>query len=173
MSIVCLDTQILYWAIVKRAVQGSEKLVPMAVDFLKWLEKQDHTIILPTIVVGEMLIPVSPEQRPNVLAQFRKDWVIVEYDLKAATTFASMRYDHIMKKRLQDMRTMHPDLTKKELVADLMIIATAISHGADTMYSHNKDLRELAEGYIVAKDFMDENFQISMNLNENVDDQEP
>jgi predicted nucleic acid-binding protein len=163
MPIVCLDTQILYWAVVKKAVPGAEKLISLASDFVKWLDSQPNTtIIVPTIVVGEMLIPVPEDEHPKVLAQFRQDWMIVEYDLKAASIFAKLRREHITQKRFKDLRNLHPDTTKKELVADAMIIATAIAHGAEKLYSHNKDLRALAEGFIPTASFEDETFQRSL-----------
>lgn len=163
MSIVCLDTQILYWAIVRKAVPGSEKLIPIAKDFVRWLDSQENTaIIIPTIVVGEMLIPLPEDEHSKLLAQFTKDWMIVEYDLKAASIFARMRRDHITQKRFKELRNLHPDVTKKELVADGMIIATAIAHGAEKLYSHNRDLRILAEGYITTASFEDESFQRSL-----------
>lgn len=166
MSIVCVDTQILYWSIVKKASRGAENLMPLASDFMKWLETKEHTLIIPSIIVGEMLIPIPEDEKMSVLKQFSEDWIIVEYDLKAATIYAKLRCEHIVKNRLHDIRKLHPDVTKKELVADLMIISTAIANDAEIIYSHNEDLRNMAEGYLLAKNFLDENFQTSMNLSE-------
>jgi hypothetical protein len=46
--------------------------------------------------------------------------------------------------------------TRKELNADMMIIATALAHDATIIYSHDKALRAMADGHIIAKDFTDE-----------------
>jgi predicted nucleic acid-binding protein len=162
MSVVCIDTQILYWAVVGKAAIGATKLIKPARDFMKWLEEKNHHIIIPSIVVGEMLVPVQEINVPTMLARFNEDWMVVDYDMRAARHFAQMRRDHATKKRFIDIRDLHPDITKKELVADVMIIATAIAHSADILYSHNEDLLKLADGWIVAKNFMDEQFQLSL-----------
>src|SRR5258708_24067401 len=118
MDVVCIDTQILYWAIVGKAVTGSENLISPAVDFMNWLDAQDVRIIVPTIVIGELLVPINEIDHSKILDKFKEDWIIVEYDLKAASIFARIRHDHITNKRYEDIRKIHPDLTKRELVAD-------------------------------------------------------
>lgn len=163
MSIVCIDTQILYWAIVKKAPPNSEHLIATAGEFMQWVEEKKFTVIVPTIVLGEMLVPIPKENHAQVLKQFRQDWMIVDYDVRAASIFADMRHDHIIQNRFRELRTMHPDTTKKELVADVMIIATAIAHRANTIYSHNRDLRAMAAGFIEAQS-MDE-IPLQMGLN--------
>ncbi|MBI1278920.1 MAG: PIN domain-containing protein [Anaerolineaceae bacterium] len=171
MEVVCVDTQILYWAIVGKSVRGSENLIAPATDFMKWLDKQEATIIIPTIVAGEMLVPVDENDYAKVLGKLKEDWRIVEFDLKAAAIFARIRKEHIINKRYQDIRLIHPDLTRKELDADTMIIATAISHGATKLYSHNDGLRELAKGHIIALSFEDENYQLGLNMPERENDE--
>ena len=173
MIIVCIDTQILFWATVKKAARGAEQFIPLATDLMRWIEQQKHQIIVPTIVIGELLIPVAEQDQATVLKQLSQDWMIVEYDLRAARIFAKMRRDQITRDRLHDLRQMFPDVTKKELVADLMIIATAMAHGAETIFSHNKDLRALAEGSIDTKSFEDVPLQLSLDLGEQTPDDEP
>lgn len=169
MDIVCIDTQILYWAVVGKATHGAESFVAQASDFMSWLDQQDVRIIIPTIVVGEMLIPIEERDIPETLSRFKEDWIIVEYDIRAALEFARIRRDHIENKRYDDIKKMLPDITKKELVADTMIIATAIAHGAVRIYSHNVGLRHLAEGHIIALSFEDETYQLGLQLKEKED----
>ncbi len=164
MSTVCIDTQILYWSVVKKAAPGAEELMPLAGDFMKWIDANQHNVLIPTIVVGEMLIPIPDQDMPKVLEQFSADWMIVPYDLKAANIFSRLRREIIIKNRIHDIRKLHPDVTKRELSADLMIVATAIANEVDCLYSHNEDMRSIAEGFIITKNFLDENFQMSMRL---------
>lgn len=173
MAVICLDTQILYWGIVKKATRGAEHLVEPAGQFLKWLENQAHDIIIPTIVLGEMLIPIPDDEQGSVLAQFKRDWMIVDYDSQAALQYAKMRRDHIAQKRFKDLRRLHPDTTKKELVADATIIATAIAHGADKIYSHNEDFLALAQGFIPAENFINVPFQLGLPDNDQNNDPDP
>src|SRR5258706_8215350 len=129
MDIVCVDTQILFWAITGKASRGAENFVAPATDFMRWLERQDVRIIIPTIVVGEMLVPIDESDHAKTLSKFKEDWMIVEYDIKAASIFARIRPDHIENKRYDDIRKILPHVTMHELEADTMIIATAIAHG--------------------------------------------
>lgn len=173
MAIVCVDTQILFWATVRQATKGAEEFLPLAAALMRWIAKQKHQVIVPTIVVGELLIPVAEQDQFSVMKQFSQDWMIVDYDLNAALTFAKLRRDQLAKTRMRDLRRMSPDVTKRELVADLMIIATAMAHGAETIYSHNKDLRALAEGYIDAKSLNDIPLQLGFDMDAQLPDGEP
>lgn len=105
------------------------------------------------MVLGEMLIPIPDDEQAIVLAQFKKDWMIVDFDTKAALTYAQMRRSHIIQKRFKDLRHLHPDVTKKELVADAMIIVTAIAHGAEKIYSHNEDFWPLQKDLLSPRTF--------------------
>ena len=161
MAIVCVDTHILVWSILEQGTDDGQ-LLEHAAGFMLWLEERDSKVIIPTIVLGEMLVAVPDEDRPAVLAQFNKDWMIVDYDLRAASIFAQMRRDHIRNKRFKDLRKLNPDVTRKELGADVMIIATARSYGADIIYSHDQNLLALAEGWIPAADFLDVSVQLKL-----------
>jgi hypothetical protein len=164
MDIVCVDTQILFWSLGGKVAKGAETIAPRAIAFMKWLDKQDVRIVIPTIVIGEMLIPVDEQDHPAVLSKLKQDWIIAEFDLRAAVIFARIRREHIQNRRYEDMRNLLPDVTKKELDADTMIIAIAIAQSATKIYSHNKNLRTLAEGHIVALSFEDENYQLSLDM---------
>lgn len=169
MTIVCIDTQVLYWAVVQRAPNGRDDLVRMSIDFMEWIQKQKADVIIPTIVVGEMLVPIPEDEHIKVMTTFNRDWMIVEYDLRSAREFARLRQNQLIKERFKDIREIHPDVTRKELVADAMIIATAIAHGAEVIYSHNRDLRSLAEGFIRAENIDNAGFQMSLGLSNKID----
>jgi hypothetical protein len=80
MKIVCIDTQILSFGLVKIPPSGNEHLVYLATDFLKWVEQQNFTVILPTIVVSELLIAVPVEKHASVLKLLQRDWRIVQFE---------------------------------------------------------------------------------------------
>lgn len=160
MKIVCIDTQILSFGLVKTPPKGNEHLVDAAVNFLNWVDEQGFTVILPTIVIGELLIPIPNELHVEILRQLTKDWRIVEFDLASAQQFAIMRRQHIIKNKLHHMTDPNkPGATRAALKADVMIIATAIASNANLIYSHNDDMLKLCEGFIDAKNFLDENVQ--------------
>src|SRR4051812_27070279 len=100
MTVICIDTQILFWALVKKPPKNNEHLVRTATDFMKWVDQQKHQVILPTIILGEMLVAVPKEDHPSVLKQINRDWRVVEYDLPASVRFAVLQQDHIIKNRI-------------------------------------------------------------------------
>ncbi len=134
---------------------------------MNWIEKQQYKVILPSIVVSELLVAVPTEDHVSVLSQLAGDYRIVPFDLVCARKFAEMRRSHIIKNRLIDL--LNPDklsATRAALKADAMIIATAIAYGAEILFSHNDDMRKMAEGFIEALGFDDVQFQRSLNLPE-------
>lgn len=164
-EIVCIDTQILVWGVLKKPPLGEEHLVQLSSDFLRWIEEQKCRVILPTVIVAELLVTVPPEDQTEAMKRFRSDWRVVEFDLPAAQQFAVMRQSQLIKNRLTHLLDPNnPGATREALKADVMIIATAIAQRAQIIYSNDRHLRSLAEGYILAKNFVDETFQRSLNL---------
>ena len=168
-EVVSVDTQILSWAIIGKSVKGSEPFIPLARDFMGWLDKQNVTILVPTIVISEMLVSVDPIDIPTVMKKFKSDWVTIDFDFVSAVKYAAIRRDHIINKRYDDIRKIYPDCTKRELDADTKIIANAIAHGATTIYSEDARFLSVAEGYINARHMQDESFQLTMDLDDNTD----
>jgi len=163
MRIVCLDTQVLYWAILGKAAAGSEPLIPRARDFLIGLTaNEDVQIIVPTTVLGELLAFVAEANQGNVLASFQRDWLIVDYDVRAALVFGQMRANRFVQAQFKSLQADHPDATRHALSADCMIIATAIAHSATVIYSADRHLLTLADGWIEAKRFEDESYQMRL-----------
>lgn len=98
MTAICIDTQILYWAIIGRG-KKVHPFIQEARDFTNWIIQQDMQVMIPAIVAGEIFVSVETQNIPKAMAQFQQDWLVVDYDLRAAMLFAKMRQDHAFKKR--------------------------------------------------------------------------
>ncbi len=167
MDVVCIDTQILSWAIVKKPPNSNPNLVHIATDFMQWVQDQNFTVIVPTIIVSELLIPVPIEDHPRLLQLLSANYRIVPFDLPSARKMAEMRQAFIIQNRLRVLLDPNrPDATKAALKADVMIIATALAHGAQALYSHNTDMRNMAKDYITAFSLDDVPFQRSFGFND-------
>lgn len=156
MSVVCLDTQVIRWGVMKeesKTPQGT-LLISRAIHLIELLEQQKASVILPSIVVGELLVTVPERDHPAVLDRLNEDWLIVDYDLRAAQLFAKIRKDQVINQIMDEIRQGNPYATRRQLSADIMIVATAIAHGAEKIYSHDKDFLKLAAPHIDAIDFM-------------------
>ena len=170
MSVVCVDTQLLFWAIMGRGTDD-QQLLDSAREFMKMLDANGDRIIVPSIVVGEMLVPVEEWHVKQVMTQYKTYWRIADYDVRCALQFAKMRRNHALEKRVKSLQELE-GVTRRELIADVMIIATAIANSADIIYSHDEPLRKLAEDWIEAKDFVQEGIQYSMRLENKSDESE-
>ncbi len=154
MSTVCLDTQIIYWGLVGRAPSAKQHhLVDHAQTLFRQLDAEGHHVLVPTIVVGELLVPLPEAERAFFLEEISKAWMLVGYNVQAALWFARIRGDKITEKRLRTLQK-EAHATRKELVADVMILATALAHHADILYSHDAKLRHLATDWLETKDFL-------------------
>lgn len=173
MRIVCLDTQVLYWGILGNGKGGHEgtELIPRARDFLIGLTADEEThVLIPAIVVGELLAFVPEADQGNVLAAFQRDWLIADFNARAALVFGQMRANRSVQEQFKTLRAAgqkadaaaNARATRRALVADCMIIATAIAHEASVLYSDDRALLKLADGWIDAKRFQDEPYQMRL-----------
>lgn len=159
MSLVCLDTQILSFGLLKKKPRGNEHLVHAAEDFIDWLDKRGDRILLPTVVLAELLVAVPADEARDVLQLIRKQWQIASFDPPAAVKFAELRRNTLARADLRRMANPDtPGATREALKADLMIIATAVTHKAEVLYTHNDHVISLAQGAINAFKFTDVDF---------------
>ncbi|MHB8625858.1 MAG: hypothetical protein ACYDBJ_05625 [Aggregatilineales bacterium] len=59
------------------------------------MDEQGFDLIVPSLVVGELLVPIPPEQHGAIIKQVQENWMIVDYDLKAAAEFAKLRHKYL------------------------------------------------------------------------------
>ncbi|MDZ4769751.1 MAG: PIN domain-containing protein [Chloroflexota bacterium] len=163
MRIVCLDTQVLYWGIIGKATHGQEAVIPRARDFLVALAADHEThVIIPAIVLAELLAFVPEADQPDVLLRLQQDWLIVDFDARAALVFGQMRGNRFVQDQFESMRADPAETSRRALIADCLIIASAIAHDAEVIYSDDRALLRLADGWIDARRFEDEPYQMRL-----------
>lgn len=149
MSLICFDNHILIWGIKEQATKGQEDMIPMAKNFIDSL-KDETSVLIPSIVIAEYLMPIPQELHAMVINLFNKNFIIAPFDALAASKFALIwktnkptdEADGIIKN----------DITKAELKADSMIVAIAVARKAECIYSHDKWIKTFAKGFIDVKD---------------------
>lgn len=163
MNVVCLDTQIIQWGLLKIAHdQPTKEMIPLASAFLDWLDKQKCNVIIPTLVVGELLLPVDPIEYAAALTEFSTKWMVVDYDLRAARFFAQMTHDRAVKDVRKELQRANHNVTRSHLKADMMILATARAYGADQIYSHDNKFIGICKMYLSADNFLDVQAQMKL-----------
>ncbi len=152
MAIVVLDTNILIWGLKRECTPGQEGMVKKAELFLKYLDDNENSVLIPSIVLGELLMNIPVEKHPKFISQIEGKFKIANYDAIAASCFARIWQD---KKGDEGVKIIKKNLsvTKTHQRADYLIIAIAVTRGAKCIYSHNtSELKKFAEGYIDVKD---------------------
>lgn len=132
MRIVCLDTNILIYG-----VQQPSTLNPQfaadAEALLLQLTNEPAIILIPSIVLAEFLVGLEPETRQRAGQILPARFSIAPYDARAAQKYAEIWQGGRIEGR-----------PRSAIVADKMIVATAIVHNADCVHSNDGDFRKIA-----------------------------
>jgi predicted nucleic acid-binding protein len=146
MALVCLDTQIVIWAIKEEATLGQEDMIPRAQEFLLQLDKQKANILLPTVVVSDLLLPIPQREHGAFVKEISKRFLIAPYDMSAALLYARIWQDRYDEQIVDEL--LNEGNTKGYIKANCMIVAIAIAQNADCIYSHDRSVHKFAEGKI-------------------------
>lgn len=147
MKTVCLDTHILIWSIKEQSSPGQEYMIPRAKKFLEYLESEKYIVLIPAIVVAELLMRVPPELHATVTNLLDRSFVIPPFDLQSSTYFARIWQDKQKQGIIKELQQNY-QAQRDEIKADCMIVAIALSRGAECIYSYDKKLRIFANGHI-------------------------
>lgn len=143
MRLVTLDTNVVIWGLKQDASPGQEHMIPRTRNFLQSLDAQGDSILLPSVVVGELLTQQQEDDHPLFLALLERSFQIGAFDLRAASEFA------LIWSARRDMNAAPAVVgTREKTKVDMMLIATAISHGATCIYSEDSDISILADNRI-------------------------
>jgi predicted nucleic acid-binding protein len=148
--IVCIDSQIIIWGIKKQPATGQEDMVAKAEAFFDWVDKEEHDVIVPSVVAAEVLVPEPDEIRAQFLGILTKNFIIADFDTRAALKYAQLlhgRFEEI--KRIAAVN----DTTRQKMKVDHLIISTAIVNNASCIYSYDKALKPFAFGHIDVREF--------------------
>ena len=149
MTLVCLDTKIVIQGLLKQISDPSQQsIVNRSALLIKLIEKNGDSVILPTVVVGEVLVKIPQEERGEVVKRLRENWIIVDYDVRAAMKFGEIRSRMKIIRDQEREREGKPSTARCVLSPDAMIAATAIVNGAEIIYTGDKNFVKLAQGYI-------------------------
>jgi len=146
MGLVCVDTQILIWAIKEEATPGQDGMIPRSKALLKYLSESDKKILIPAVVLGEFLIKMPTESHRTVFNLMQREFVVAQYDAKAA-----LHYARIWRARQGDQvfeSLKESGKTRQELKADRMIVATAVAHEVECIYSHDRGVMAFGKDFV-------------------------
>ena len=140
----CVDTQILFWSLVQKAPPNDPDAIKKALNLFRWLDEQGFNLIVPSLVVGELLVPVPPEQHGTIIKQVQENWIVVDFDIKVAAEFARLRHKYLSETARRQLQQMMSGVPHRTIVADMMILATALANKADYLITDDIGMSKLA-----------------------------
>jgi predicted nucleic acid-binding protein len=144
MDLVCFDTQIIIWGVKKQATPGQEDNIDKAKYLISTCEQQKINIMVPSVVVAEVLCALDPGLHNAFSELMHRRFIVPPFDTQAALHFARMWRN---KKQPKD----ESGISRAEMKADFMIIATALARRAECIYSQDIGLKKFAQDYIDVK----------------------
>lgn len=120
---------------VERAIDRAEALVEK-------IDAARGTVLIPTPVLAEVLIGLSPGQSADLVESIRQlsCFEMVSFDEIAAIECAGMITSQELKAALAD-----PSVTKAKFRFDRQILAIALANNVNEIWTHDKQLFEKAE----------------------------
>ncbi len=149
MELICLDSQVLIWGIKEQATGGQEDMISLTKNYINSLDN-NSLILIPSIVMAEFLIPIPSHLHAMVINLFTNKFIISPFDALAASKFSTIWQHHMPsgEKKIKEQ----PSVTRSELRADGMIVATAVAQKADRIVSHDQWIKKFAKDFIEVVD---------------------
>jgi predicted nucleic acid-binding protein len=142
-SIVAVDSMTLVWGLRR---DGPEEKCRRA----KWLFDQFSAhkiqVIVPSVAASEYLTATDPSTHAGIIAAMEKRFLILPFDQHCASMAANLF------QMGREMRVKGEPGGRAILRADTLIIATAKTFGAETIYTTDDDCRILASKVMNALD---------------------
>ena len=115
----------------------------------EWLQERQESVALTADCVEEYLVGGNPDQISSELAILQERFIILDYNATCWLKSAEIRSDAAFMKDLKDV---DPRQTRMCIKSDIRIVATALAHRVDKIYSDDKGVRAIAKrsGILVA-----------------------
>ncbi len=135
MTLVTVDTNILIWGVRGNCTAGQEEMLDRSAAIIKNIQR-NHDLALTAICVSEYLALSTDEEASDELRVLEERFRILPFDAKAARIAATLFRDRAEVTELANMR-------RTEIKADTQLVACAVAHGVQLLYSHDKGVRAL------------------------------
>lgn len=143
MELVALDSMVVLWGVLSQGKESDAPLIERAGRFIRSLDERNATVLIPSIVVGELMAGLAPNLHEAFLKTVGSRFVVAPYDLPAAAEYARLwrerHADGVLKGILEE-----PKSSRSRAMADAMVLAPAIARKATAVYSHDEPMARMA-----------------------------
>lgn len=143
--ICCIDANIFIWGYKK---QGDQEMIDRASHLFNLMDERGDILMIPTVVIAEVLAPEPVEKYPVIMDKIRKNVIIGEFDLMAASIYANM-----FRNKIEELKKIAHEngIDNQKMKVDHLIIASAIKQGANCIYSNDHGLHTFGQKFIDVK----------------------
>lgn len=144
--IYCIDSHTFIWAVKKQADVHDQHMIEEARILMEWIDQSNHQIMVPTIVLAECLIREPEINHAPIIEAANRHFIVADFDSRC-----SLKYGQLL--RLDKWQTAKAvsktnDIRREKMKLDHMIIATALVHGADGVFSCDEGIKVFANNII-------------------------
>jgi predicted nucleic acid-binding protein len=148
-NIICIDTHVAIWGIKNQCEPHDIDKLERARLFFEELDKKKIQVLIPTIVIAEILVKEPFEKQVVFVDTISKNFLVGNLDIPVAMEYARL----LRKNEGATIDTLEQDKIRKDKMKfDHVVIATAIIHGANCIYSYDDGLKKFASGIIEVKE---------------------
>jgi predicted nucleic acid-binding protein len=140
MATVCFDTDFLISAIHAPSHENADQILRAQYAIIDCQDRNDR-ILVPTLVLGELLVQIPEQAHDGFLRQMERDFILTPFDARSAAAFARMW-------RSRPQGLLAEGLTRIHLKADYLIAAVAVANGCRCIYSSDKGMKAFAFSHI-------------------------
>ncbi len=141
MSTITVDTNILIWGVRGVSTPGQESRIPVCRRLFEWLQERQERVVLTADCVEEYLVYGNPDQISTELAILQERFIILDYNAACWMKSAEIRLHSNFVKKIKDI---NPLATRVSIKADVRIVATALAHKVEKIYSDDSGVQAIA-----------------------------
>lgn len=158
---VFIETNILIWGVRGSATVGQEDLILKATNLIEHLQRNHAKLMTSTICLGEFLTGAENEKHANLINIIQRGFMVYAYDEACA-----MKTAWLQRFRDPEIKTLRASVTnvpgaRVKIKNDVMIVATALVHGASVIYTNDKGIQTIAGDLIPVKMLSDYDLQFT------------
>ncbi len=145
-----VDTMIAIWALKYFELRGKGAIADDKIVWsrmlLQLISDRKDELVFPAIAVAEYLVPFSPNDHGVQISKLQNLFFCPSFDIRAASVAADLL------RRYRKLPADEQVVNRRQLKADIQIIATAKVAAAQRFYSHDKGCRKIASLLMQADD---------------------
>ncbi|MDR1660557.1 MAG: type II toxin-antitoxin system VapC family toxin [Desulfovibrio sp.] len=140
-KIVCLDTNIVIWGLLKQGKAADEMKREKAVYLLTSLQQNRDRVLISAIALAEVVAKIeNAKDKQTIISKLSENCEIIPFDIGSAEEFGVVRSVGIQAKS--------KSFSRKEISLDSLIVASCKKYKVDTLYTDDNHLAGIARNFM-------------------------